>query len=65
MCKLFDHLFEAEKEFSLTIRGRGKDYRLRRSFGPKTSLPVHFRVCPERCYLVVRPREARHDSISV
>lgn len=43
------------KEFSLTICGLRHDFRLRRSFGAKTSLPVNFKVSPERCTVVVSP----------
>eukprot|EP00435_Cladocopium_sp_Y103_P035395 s375_g9.t1 len=43
------------KEFSLTIRGLRHDFRLRRSFGAKTSLPVSFKVSPERCTVAVSP----------
>eukprot|EP00913_Durusdinium_trenchii_P009597 g9017.t1 len=59
---------EEQKQISLTIRGREKDYRLCRSIGPKTSLPVTFKVGIDRCEvqltqgeveLVLRP-EAPH-----
>ena len=44
-----------QKEFWLTIRGQSKDFGLRRCIGRKTSLPVTFKVCPERCAVIVSP----------
>eukprot|EP00434_Breviolum_minutum_P024713 symbB.v1.2.021826.t1/scaffold1881.1/size97231/4 len=44
-----------QKEFWLTIRGQSKDFGLRRCIGQKTSLPVTFKVCPERCAVIVSP----------